>query len=233
MTLSIVAWDENTRAVGVAVATHFMAVGSLCPLARPGVGALAAQAFIHPAYGPRALELLALDVPPDTALQILLQDDEAVAHRQLHLVDAQGNTAAYTGEDAAEWAGHRTFSGFSLAGNMLASGSVLDAMATAYQQQSIAGQDLTTRLVQALLAGQEAGGDLRGVRSAALYIAPLSGLPIDLRVDEHGEPVNELHRLHTKALTEYHPLRYYLDTTARAVPPPANPPTTTSSGGNP
>ncbi|MEX1019164.1 MAG: DUF1028 domain-containing protein [Litorilinea sp.] len=209
MTFSIVAWDPATGAAGVAAATKFMAVGALCPFARAGVGALAAQAFVNPAFGPRALELLALDVPAEMVLQVLLENDPGQSHRQLHIVDRQGNSAAYTGTEAAGWAGHKTYPGFSVAGNMLVDHRTIHGMAQAYLAQAESA-DFPARLVAALAAGQAAGGDKRGRQSAALYIVPAQGLPIDLRIDDHPDPVDELHRIYTKATTEYLPLLQYM-----------------------
>jgi uncharacterized Ntn-hydrolase superfamily protein len=133
MTFSIVAWDEATGQTGVAVSTKFLAVGSLCPFPRAGVGAVATQAFVNPTFGPRGLRLLEQGVAVEDVLAILLKSDEGREHRQLHLVDSKGNTAAFTGSETVDWAGHKSFPYFSVAGNMLAGGQVIEAMAEAYQ----------------------------------------------------------------------------------------------------
>lgn len=226
MTFSIVAWDEITASAGVAVATKFLAVGAICPLARAGVGALASQAYIHPAYGPRALELMALDVHPAEVLRLILENDENREQRQLHIVDRHGNTAAYTGDMNDGWAGHKTFPGFSVAGTMLTGSETLEAMVAVFAADPIdharnhapdTNPDANNvpfpeRLLSALEAGQAAGGDKRGGQSAALYITPGHiGLPIDLRVDDHPHPVAELRRIYEKAVEEYLPLRQFLD----------------------
>lgn len=231
MTFSVVAWDDVTGAVGVAVATRFMAVGALCPLARAGVGALASQAFINPQFGRRALELLALEVPAATVLQILLEEDDAQAQRQMHIVDAHGNSAAFTGEETEAWSGHKTFAGFSVAGNTLVDEQTLIAMADALRSTE---QDFPARLIQALVAGQAAGGDKRGGQSAALYITPPAGLPIDLRVDDHPDAVTELARIHAKATHEYLPLMQFLYNTraATAATPSETAPTSGSAPDN-
>jgi uncharacterized Ntn-hydrolase superfamily protein len=208
MTFSIVAWDEITASVGIAIAGHALAIGSLCAHVRGGAGALAVQAYVHPEFAPRALNLLALNVPPESVLELLLTADEDRDQRQLHAVDALGNCAAYTGSEAQAWAGHKTYPGFSVAGNLLFDEKPLGAMAAAYMASS---ESFPERLMTALTAGQAAGGDRRGSRAAALAVAPLlPALTIDLRVDDHPDPVTELQRIFQAATTAYGPLIQFL-----------------------
>ena len=214
MTFSIVAWDELTGQTGVAVSTKFLAVGSLCPFPRSGVGAVATQAFVNPTFGPRGLRLLEQGVAVEDVLSILLKSDEGREHRQIHLVDSRGRTAAFTGSETVDWAGHKTFPYFSVAGNMLANGRVIEAMAEAYQASQ--DQPLAERLVRALEAGQAAGGDKRGRQSAALHVMGTEVYALlDLRVDDHPDPVAELRRIHTEAHKEFIPFQQFLPTAAR------------------
>ncbi|BAL99161.1 MULTISPECIES: DUF1028 domain-containing protein [Caldilinea] len=214
MTFSIVAWDEATGQTGVAVSTKFLAVGSLCPFAKAGVGAVATQAFVNPTFGPRGLRLLEEGVAPEDVIAILLKSDDGREHRQLHLVDRYGRTAAFTGSETVEWAGHKTFPYFSVAGNMLSNAQVIEAMAEAYQASM--DQPLAERLIRALEAGQLAGGDKRGRQSAALYIMSTEVYPmLDLRVDDHPDPVAELRRIYEEAKKEFIPFQQFLPTAAK------------------
>jgi uncharacterized Ntn-hydrolase superfamily protein len=214
MTFSIVAWDEMTGQTGVAVSTKFLAVGSLCPFPQAGVGAVATQAFVNPTFGPRGLKLLEQGVPVEDVVAILLKSDEGREHRQLHLVDSKGQTAAFTGNETVEWAGHMSFPYFSVAGNMLVGGQVIEAMAAAYEANLE--QPLAERFIRVLEAGQAAGGDKRGRQSAALKImdTEVYGL-IDLRVDDHPDPVAELRRIYEEAKKEYLPFRDFLPSAAK------------------
>src|SRR5579859_2491087 len=166
MTFSIVARDPQTGMLGVAVTTKFFGVGSLCPFARAGVGAVATQALVNPTYGPRGLDLLAEGLAPDEVVARLLGADEGREHRQLHLIDAHGNVAARSGAECVDWFGHQTHDGFSVAGNMLAGPLVVSDTARAYLASE--GVAFPERLIRALEAGQAAGGDKRGRQSAAL-----------------------------------------------------------------
>jgi uncharacterized Ntn-hydrolase superfamily protein len=156
MTFSIVTRDPQTRMVGIAVTTKFFGVGSLCPFARAGVGAVATQALVNPTYGPRGLDLLAQGLSPSEALDQLLQADDGREHRQVHAIDAHGRSAAYSGSESIDWFGHAVHAGFSVAGNMLAGAEVISQTARAYQNQP----DLpfAERLIEALAAGEAAGG---------------------------------------------------------------------------
>ncbi len=194
MTWSLVARDRASGAFGIAVATRFFAVGALCLHGDGGVGALATQALINPTYGPRGLRLLREGVPAQTVVDVLTQSDPGRAARQLHAQDAAGRIAAYTGADCVPWCGHAVHDGYSVAGNMLAGPEVIAETARAYD----AGADLPfpRRLIAALKSGEAAGGDKRGKQSAALKIYTSEEYPaLDLRVDDHADPLAELERL--------------------------------------
>lgn len=194
MTFSIVARDPETGAFGVAVATRFFAVGALCPHAEGGVGALATQALINPIYGLDGLALLRTGVSATEVVAKLTDADPGRAARQLHVQDAQGGIAAYTGKDCIPWCGHRIGEHVSVAGNMLAGPDVVDQTLRAYEE----GLSLpfAQRLIRALKAGEAAGGDKRGKQSAALRIHTTEAYPaLDLRVDDHDDPLAELERL--------------------------------------
>ncbi|MEN3358546.1 MAG: hypothetical protein V7637_2528 [Mycobacteriales bacterium] len=200
MTFSLVARDPGTGQLGVAVATCTLAVGRSAPWARAGVGAVATQATSRRGYGPQSLELLAAGVPAADALDQQMRADQDVAQRQVGVVGAGGAPAAWTGGGCLPACGHVLGADFAVQGNMLASRSVVPSLADAYVEAS---GDLASRLVAALHAGQEAGGDLRGRQSAALLVvsgerddaAPWDGLLVDLRVDDAPDPIAELTRL--------------------------------------
>jgi len=194
MTWSLVARDPATGAFGIAVATRFFAVGALCPHGDGGIGAIATQALINPTYGPRGLRLLREGAPAQTVIDVLTQSDPGRAARQLHVQDAAGRIAAYTGEACVPWCGHAVHDGFSLAGNMLAGPEVLAETAHVYATRGEL--PLPRRLIAALQAGEAAGGDKRGKQSAALRIFTTEEYPaLDLRVDDHPDPLAELDRL--------------------------------------
>ena len=198
MTWSIIARDPATGAFGVAVATKFFAVGSLCPHAT-SVGALATQALANVAYGPDGLAALATGGDAGEVLGALTARDDGRADRQVGIVDAAGGAATYTGEGCLTWAGGRTGQGVAVQGNLLAGPEVVDAILTTY---AMATGDFAERLLDGLLAGDRAGGDARGRQSAALLIvrdgAGYGGANdrrLDLRVDDHPDPVPELQRV--------------------------------------
>jgi uncharacterized Ntn-hydrolase superfamily protein len=181
------------------VASKFLAVGSVVPWVRAGVGAIATQALANLAYGPDGLALLERGRPAEDALDELLAGDEQREHRQVGLVDAQGGAAAHTGAACMDWAGHVVGPGFAAQGNILAGAQVVQAIADTFTQ---AQGELAERLLAALQAGDTAGGDRRGRQAAALYVARAGGSYggvldryIDLRVDDHADPVPELARL--------------------------------------
>ena len=205
MTFSIVAWDKQTGMTGVGVATKHLAVGALVPHARAGAGAIATQAQTNPLLGIRGLHLLehGRHATPEIILERLLRDDPDRHQRQLHLVNRQGQTAAWTGKDCVGWAGHATFPGFSVAGNMLVDEATILAMAMAYQQASR--KALGERLLLALEAGEAAGGDKRGKQSAAIYVMHQDTYPhLDLRVDHHEQPLVALRTLFAESCKDYY-----------------------------
>jgi len=203
MTWSIVARDPG-GALGVAVASRFFAVGVLSAYARAGAGALATQALVNPGFGPAGLDLLAQGVSPARAVESLAANDGGREVRQVHLVDIEGRAAAHTGSQCVEWCGHFVGREFSVAGNMLAGPQVLENTAAAYAAN--AHLPFAERLLAALEAGQAAGGDKRGQQAAALRIVTTEVYPmLDLRVDDHAEPLAELRRLYEKSFERFQP----------------------------
>lgn len=201
MTWSIVARDRS-GAFGVAVASRFFAVGALCPHARSNVGALATQALVNPGYGPAGLDRLARGEAPQQVVDALVANDPGREHRQLHLIDETGRTAAYTGAQCIGWCGHSAADGFSVAGNMLAGERVIADTAEAFRRD--AHLPLAERLIAAMKAGEAAGGDKRGKQAAALCIVTTEDYPLlDLRVDDHVDPLAELQRLHDVSLERF------------------------------
>ncbi|WP_033295515.1 DUF1028 domain-containing protein [Amycolatopsis jejuensis] len=198
MTYSIVARDETTGQLGVACQSHFFAPGASVTWAVPGVGAIATQAFVDGRYGARGLDLLAGGVPARTALEQLLSTDEHPEVRQVALVGATGDAAAWTGKACIAAAGNLVDGPVSVQGNMLDHSGVLPAMLAAYRGDG----DLAERLIRALEAAEQAGGDIRGSQGAALLVVdgvrndePWQHKPVDLRVEDHPDPVAELRRL--------------------------------------
>jgi len=215
MTWSILARDERGR-FGVAIASRFFAVGALCVHTRRGVGALSTQALMNPLYGPRGLALLAQGCPPQEVIDRVTADDSGREQRQLHVLPAQGRPAARTGSGCIDWCGHQLGDDFSVAGNMLAGAQVIEATAQAFL--ATRGQDLAERLLAALAAGEAAGGDKRGKQAAALRIHGDEDWPeLDLRVDDHAEPVLELQRLYRKSLERFQPFATCLPSRANPV----------------
>jgi len=203
MTWSILARDGSGR-FGVAIASRFFAVGALCVHTRRGVGALSTQALMNPLYGPAGIAMLAEGLSPADVVAMLTAADAGRAQRQLHVLGATGPAAAYTGEACIDWCGHRLAPDFSVAGNMLAGPQVLQATADAYRAS--AGRPLAERLIAALAAGEAAGGDKRGKQSAGLRIhGDEDYAELDLRVDDHVEPVAELRRLYEVSLQRFQP----------------------------
>ncbi len=198
-TFSIVARDPQNGDLGVAVQSKFLAVGSVVSWARAGAGAIATQALANIGYGPEGLRLLEQGLSAEAVLNQLVAADADRDHRQLGIVDRNGRAAAYTGSACLDWAGHETGDGFACQGNILAGPEVVRAMAERFRQSD---GELAERLVTAMHAGQEAGGDRRGRQSAALYVARTGGSYgglldryIDLRVDDHPDPIVELERI--------------------------------------
>jgi uncharacterized Ntn-hydrolase superfamily protein len=200
-TYSIAACDLDAAQWGVAVQSRFLAVGSIVPWAEPHVGAVATQAYANPRFGPDGLALLRDGIAADEVVQRLVDADDGRNERQLGVVDAQGRSAAYTGSECVAWAGHRTGPGYAAQGNILVSGATVDALAETFEQS--AARDLAGRLIDCLAAAQAAGGDSRGQQSSAILVvereggyARLTDVLLDLRVDDHPQPIEELRRLH-------------------------------------
>jgi uncharacterized Ntn-hydrolase superfamily protein len=194
MTWSIIAKDNATGQIAIAVATKFFAVGSRVPHIAPTIGGIATQALINPYYGIDGVKLLREGRSPQDIIDTLIAADAGHDSRQLHIMDAKGQIAAYTGKDCVDWCGHLKGDGFSMAGNMLAGGRVLDDTAKAYVAS--ARLPFAQRLIAAMRAGELAGGDKRGKQSAALLIyGQEEWSDLDLRVDDHADPLTELERL--------------------------------------
>ncbi len=195
-TYSIVARDEASGELGVAVQSHWFSVGSVVAWARPGVGAVATQSVAEVAHGPNALERLGEGLSAPDALATVLREDELARYRQVGLVDAAGRVAVHTGEDCIAHAGDEQGEGFGCQANMMAAATVPEAMAKAYRAHD---GDLADRLLAALDAAEAAGGDVRGRQSAALLVVPASGetwrTRFDVRVDDAELPLSELRRL--------------------------------------
>ena len=203
MTWSILARDDEGR-FGVAIASRFFAVGALCVHTRRGVGALSTQALMNPLYGPAGLAQLAAGQTAQEVVNHLTNSDAGRAQRQLHVLPATGEPAAHTGSACVDWCGHLLFPDFSVAGNMLAGPAVLESTAQAFRNTQ--GQPLAERLLAAMAAGEAAGGDKRGKQAAALRIHGDEDYPqLDLRVDDHEQPLPELERLYRKSLERYQP----------------------------
>jgi uncharacterized Ntn-hydrolase superfamily protein len=211
MTWSIIARDSATGQIGIAVATRFFAVGARVPHIAAGIGGVATQALVNPYYGIDGVRMLREGKSPHEIVAALLAGDDGRESRQLHIMDARGVIAAHTGKDCIDWCGQLAGDGFSLAGNMLAGPRVLDDTATAYG----ANQDLpfARRLIAAMRAGEAAGGDKRGKQSAALLIHGTDEWSaLDLRADDHDDPLAELERLERVSRERWVHFRQFLPT---------------------
>src|SRR5688500_9863636 len=194
MTWSIIARDAASGAFGVAIATRFFAVGALCPHAAANVGALATQALVNPHYGAQGLAMLRAGETAPEVVKRLVAPDEGREQRQLHIIDAKGRIGQHTGAKCVDWCGAITGSGFSVAGNMLANERVIQETARAFEGSK---KSFAERLIAALEAGEAAGGDKRGKQSAALLIHSTEAYAeLNLRVDDHANPLKELRRLY-------------------------------------
>ncbi len=198
-TFSIVGADPRTGEVGVAVASKFLAVGSVVPFAQAGIGAVATQSYANTTYGPRGLQLMRQKVEPQKIINRITRDDPQREQRQVGIVDAQGRSATFTGKNCIRWAGGIAGKNFAAQGNILTGEAVVKAMVQAFQNTQ---GELALKLMAALEAGEQAGGDSRGKQSAAILVARPNGgyggfddRYIDLRVDDHPEPIQELRRL--------------------------------------
>ena len=198
-TFSIVGYDAETGALGIAVQSKFFAVGSVVPWAAAGVGAIATQSWANTTFGPNGLKLLKSGLSAEQTLERLIADDSGRATRQVGIVDAKGNVAHYTGDECNEWAGAVSGKHYTAQGNILAGEEVVKAMSKAFEETD---GELADKLMAALFAGQEAGGDVRGQQSAALLVVQegsgyggFNDRHIDLRVDDAEKPIEELQRL--------------------------------------
>jgi uncharacterized Ntn-hydrolase superfamily protein len=200
-TYSIVACDLEAEQWGVSVQSKFLSVGSVVPWAEPHVGAIATQAYANPRYGPNGLELLRQGLSAQEVVDKLTSEDDGRNHRQLGVVDGQGRAATYTGAECMDWAGGRTGDGYAAQGNILVSQATVDALAETFE--ATAGKPLAVRLIDCLAAAQEAGGDSRGQQSSALRVverdggyARMSDVVVELRVEDHERPIEELRRIY-------------------------------------
>ena len=211
MTWSIIARDSATSQIGIAVATRFFAVGARVPHIAAGFGGIATQALVNPYYGIDGVRLLREGRAPRDVIDTLIATDAGRESRQLHIMDASGRIASHTGRECVDWCGHIEGNGFSIAGNMLAGARVLDDTAKAY----IANEKLpfAQRLIAALQSGEAAGGDKRGKQSAALLIhGSEEWSDLDLRVDDHTDPLGELARLEAVSRERWVHFRQFLPT---------------------
>ncbi|WP_029587144.1 DUF1028 domain-containing protein [Bradyrhizobium sp. URHD0069] len=211
MTWSIIARDDSTGQFGIAVATRFFAAGAHVPHIAAGMGAIATQALVNPYYGIDGVRLLREGRSAHDVVETVIAADPGRKARQLHIMDASGGIASHTGRECIEWCGHIEGSGFSIAGNMLAGARVLDDTAKAY----VANEKLpfARRLIAAMRAGEAAGGDKRGKQSAALLIyGDEEWAALDLRVDDHNDPLTELERLEQVSRERWVHFRKYLPT---------------------
>ncbi len=200
-TFSIVAYDPARQEWGVAVQSKFLAAAAVVSWARAGAGAVATQSYTNLSYGPRGLDLMALGVHADEAIEILIRDDAERELRQVGVVDARGQAAAFTGNECMAWAGHHVGDGYACQGNILHAGTV-EAMAECFEQVRGGDGELADWLVAALAAGQAAGGDQRGRQAAGVLVVRAHGgygghtdRYLDLRVDDHPQPIRRLQEL--------------------------------------
>src|SRR5256712_470117 len=211
MTWSIIARDPSTGQIGIAVATRFFAVGARVPHIAPGIGGVATQALVNPYYGIDGVRLLREGRSPREVVDALIAADNGRESRQLHVMDIKGRIAAHTGRECIDWCGHIQGDGFPIAGNMLAGAAVLDDTARAYAANG--SLPFAQRLIAAMKAGEAAGGDKRGKQSAALLIhGEEEWSDLDLRVDDHTDPLAELERLEAVSRERWVHFRPFLPT---------------------
>ena len=199
-TFSIIARDSETNELGVAVQSKFIAVGSVVPYAKAGIGAVASQAWGNVQYGPVGLKLLSQGIKTERIIALMIKTDPLQKHRQVAIISQDGNTSNHTGTACLNWAGTKSGKNFSVQGNLLNGPQVVEAMANSFKKSS---GFLAERLIMALEAGQDAGGDRRGMQSAALLVVKenwgyggLNDRFRDLRVDDHSNPIEELNRIY-------------------------------------
>jgi len=208
MTWSILVRDPLTGALGAAVASRFFAVGALCIQVEGGVAAMATQALVNPLYPIGAMARLRASEGPDSVLASLMRPDPGAGQRQFHIIDAAGRIAQHTGSDCVSWSGHVRGQDVSVAGNMLAGPQTVQRTLEAYLAST---GPLAERLIAALQAGEAAGGDKRGKQSAGLKICTRDPYPdLDIRADDHPDPLTELHRLYRVSLERYAVFRRFL-----------------------
>jgi uncharacterized Ntn-hydrolase superfamily protein len=201
MTWSILARDPATGSLGVAVASRFFAVGAICPFVEGHVAALATQALVNPMYAVQAMPRLRAGEAPDAVLKSLVSPDPGADQRQFHILDATGRIAHHTGKNCVSWAGHVAAENVSVAGNMLAGEATVRATLEAYLAAT---GSMAGRLLAAMEAGEAAGGDKRGKQSAGLKVASRDPYPdLDIRADDHPDPLTELRRLHRVSLERF------------------------------
>ncbi|WP_147803114.1 DUF1028 domain-containing protein [Alkalicoccus halolimnae] len=199
-TFSIIGYDPVTEELGVAVQSKFLGAGAVVPWAEAGAGAVATQSFANTAFGPEGIHMMKKGFSPEETAAKLVENDKDKNLRQFAVMDHKGNTAAFTGEECYEWAGHKQGKYCTAQGNILMNGETVDALVSTFEQSE---GTLSNRLLAALEAAQNAGGDSRGKQSAALFVVQEGGgyggyndRKFDLRVDDHPEPIKELQRLH-------------------------------------
>jgi uncharacterized Ntn-hydrolase superfamily protein len=201
MTFSLLVRDPATGALGAAVASRYFAVGAMCIHVEGGVAALSTQALVNPMYAVHAMPRLRAGEPADAVLQSLVRPDPGADQRQFHIIDAAGRIAQHSGPNCVTWAGHARGQDVSAAGNMLAGPQVVQRMVEAYLGAS---GSMAERLIYALEAGEAAGGDKRGRQSAGLKICTRDPYPdLDIRVDDHPDPLAELRRLYRVSLERF------------------------------
>ena len=213
MTWSIIAHDVKTGMVGLAVSTCAFAVGARVPSIETGVGVVASQSFVNPFYGPQALALLKLGASAQEAVDAITRADEGRSQRQVHIMDNQFRFAAFTGDGCVDWCGHLIRDTYSVAGNMLAGPQVIETTADFYAAHPEL--PFAQRLLSALKAGEDAGGDKRGKQSAALLIHDQEDYAyLDIRVDDHADPLAELMRVEEKSRGRYMHYRKFMPSKA-------------------
>jgi uncharacterized Ntn-hydrolase superfamily protein len=224
-TFSIVACDAEAGFWGVGVQSRVVGAGSIVPAAEAGAGAIATQAWANVAFKPMGLDLLRQGLTAAQVRDRFIEVDDGRAHRQFAIVDGNCNVAAFTGDSTTAWAGHRTGRNYSVQGNILAGQGVVDAMATAYEGAEAGGVPFGERILAALKAGQEAGGDIRGRQGAGLLIVRGEGgyggrddRYADLRVEDHVEPILELERVYDIWMSLFHPADHFMPRGTRPIP---------------
>ena len=229
-TFSIVACDPVGGFLGVAVQSRVVGAGSIVPAAEAEVGAIASQAAANVTFKRRGLELLRRGLTPEAVRDTFVRTDPGIAYRQFAVIDDECRVAAFTGDSAQAWAGHRTGAHFSVQGNILTGAAVVDSMASAFQAAEAAGRPFGERLLAALKAGQAAGGDRRGRQGAGMLIVKKGGgynggddVYADLHVEDHVEPILELERVYNVWMSLFHPDDHFLPGGSQAFAAPAGP----------